>query len=839
MTKYVEVSVSVPPVPGVFHYHLPKELEAEIQPGLLVQVTFNNRVVQGVVLDFVDKPEVEETRPVEAILDKSVSLTPSQIALAKSISHKYLAPLASCVELMLPAGISQQSDRLFSLIKQPEENTFIYTPTQNQIFKQLIERGPLRGRQLDRVIKSKNWKKDIQKLINKEYISYKSMLLPPSVRSKYIRTAQISIQPEKLNQLNIKELGINETTQNRRMLVLDMLAREACPVDVSWVYAESGCKLSDLKLMHEKGYLTLSEQEAWRDPLAGLSFDPAIPPKLTSAQALAWQSIKTGIDNQESSKPFLLHGVTGSGKTEIYLRAVEETLKQGKQAIVLVPEISLTPQTIQRFLSRFPGRVGLTHSRLSDGERYDTWRRASRNQLSVIVGPRSALFTPLPNVGLIVLDESHDQSYNQNFRLPYYNGRDVAEEYAKLLGATCIFGTATPDSESYWKSIRGDYQLIELPERIIAHQETIKAYQKRFGKIKDYSPQTEQAVESNLPKIEVVDMREELKQGRSGIFSAALKDAIQDVLDNDQQAILFINRRGTATYVFCRTCGHTKQCPRCERNLTYHTNSNENKLVCHHCGHKEPMPTTCPNCNSDQIRQYGVGTEKVEREVKNLFPDARTLRWDYDTTRHKGDHDIITNHFINHRADILIGTQMLAKGLDLPLVTLVGVVSADVGLNLPDFRAEERVFQTLSQVAGRAGRSPLGGKVIMQTFQPENRAIQYASTHDYKGFMQSELGLRKKIGYPPYTKFIRLLYKSQVPGKSEIEAKKTASQLRTWIREEAQGTIDMVGPVPAFYSRLEDRFRWQILLRGNDPVAFLRGKKLDGWRIEIDPQTLL
>ncbi|MDO9300707.1 MAG: primosomal protein N', partial [Anaerolineales bacterium] len=381
---------------------------------------------------------------------------------------------------------------------------------------------------------------------------------------------------------------------------------------------------------------------------------------------------------------FILYGVTGSGKTEIYLRAAEETIKRGKQVIILVPEIALTPQAVRRFLSRFPGQVGLVHSKLSEGERYDTWRRARSGKLKVIIGARSALFTPLPNVGLIVVDECHDSSFYQSDP-PYYHAVAAAQDYARLCGAVCVLGSATPTVEQRFQAEHGQLIKLELPCRI---------------------------VETGLPPVQVVDMREELKTGNRGIFSRALAESLAETISRGEQAILFLNRRGTATYIFCRDCGHVLKCPNCETPLTYHVeNQVEGQkskvadlrpstfdLRCHRCNYTRKMPKTCPACGGKNIRAYGLGSEKVEADVQAMFPNVRTLRWDWDTTRQKDAHEMILTHFSNHQADVLVGTQMLAKGLDLPLVTLVGIVLADVGLNLPDPFASERVFQTLTQV---------------------------------------------------------------------------------------------------------------------------------------------
>ncbi|MEN8243018.1 MAG: primosomal protein N', partial [Chloroflexota bacterium] len=736
MTVFVEVAVNVPKVSGVFHYHLSPELEDLYAPGMLVEVPFGQQRVQGVLLSQVETPEVAETKAVTAILDQEITITAAQIELARWIAQTSLAPLSRCISLMLPVGISKLADRLYTLENEPPKNEKLNAISQ-QLIDVLRDRGPLRGRQIERALPKSRWRPAARSMIAKEWLSALAVLPPPKVRPRYIKTAQLAIPPEQA-EAHLEGLSKKPNVQERRQRILEFLIREPDPVAIDWVYAESGGNLADLKLLHEKELVILREEQIWRDPLAGLAYDPSTPLALTDDQQAAWEPIRQKLNQDGPSKPILLHGVTGSGKTELYLRAVAEVLESGRQAIVLVPEIALTAQTVRRFMSRFPGRVGLVHSGLSAGERYDTWRRARQGKLGVVIGPRSALFSPLPNLGLVVVDESHDGSYYQDSLPPYYHARDAAVALTEITGSVCLLGSATPDLTSLQNSRRDKWDYLSLPKRIMAHRETIRAYEKRISGQSQYQSTGEQAAMIELPPVNVVDMREELKAGNRSIFSLALQHGLADVLNKKQQAILFLNRLGSATYVFCRECGESLSCPNCETNLTYH--AGKESLLCHHCGYQRKLPKTCPNCSSSQIRQYGMGTERVEREVLKLFPQARTLRWDRETTRKKGAHEIILSHFINQRADILIGTQMLAKGLDLPLVTLVGVVLADVGLNLPDYRAGERVFQVLAQVAGRAGRSPLGGQVILQTFDPEHYIIQAAAGHDYSGFSEKELG---------------------------------------------------------------------------------------------------
>ncbi|MBE0697215.1 MAG: primosomal protein N', partial [Anaerolineaceae bacterium] len=461
--------------------------------------------------------------------------------------------------------------------------------------------------------------------------------------------------------------------------------------------------------------------------------------------------------------------------------------------------------------------------------------------LRVIVGPRSALFTPLPALGLIVLDECHDPAYHQEDTPPNYDAVESAIAYARLAGCMIVLGSATPDISLYYRALKERWSLLQLPVRILAHKKAVEAQIAQLGnslpETVKVSTEEVSAAALNLPPVKIVDMRQELKAGNRTIFSRELQESIKHVLNNRQQAILFLNRRGTATYVFCRQCGYSLKCPRCDLPLTLH--SGEDNLVCHTCNYRRQLPKKCPQCSSPHIRQFGTGTEKVEHDIQELFPGVHTLRWDAETTRQKGAHDFLLQAFMNHQADILIGTQMLAKGLDLPLVTLVGVVLADVGLQLPDYNAGERTFQLLTQVAGRAGRSLLGGKVILQTFQPDHYAIRAASQHDYSGFYRQELEYRKKLHYPPFTRLVRLEYRHADAAQVEAGARAMGLQLARWINEDDHRGTEMIGPVPCFFGKQNNLYRWQIVLRGPGPVNVLRGRSLGDWRVEVDPVSLL
>ncbi len=710
--------------------------------------------------------------------------------------------------------------------------------TENKILNLLEKRGPLRGRQLNRAFQHVEWRNALRRLIRAGRVFSKSILPPPKVNRKTIRKVTLLIEPDQVANLDFP-LSKIERVQQRRMEILLSLGEENAPVEPSWLFAKTGGNAGDLKALEGARLIRLLDVPTWRDPLEDVSYLPSKPPELTKDQIAAWEQIQEGLHAAAIGrvpKPFLLHGVTGSGKTEIYLRAVKETLAAGKRAMILVPEISLTPQTVKRFLSRFPGEVGVVHSQLSVGERYDTWRRVRSGELSVIVGPRSALFMPIEDLGLIVMDECHHESYDQQDSQPYYKGVSTGVACARLAGAVLILGSATPRVTQFYKAESKSWTYVSLPQRILAHRETIAHHAQRLGLDITVRNNEGDAADLGLPEVSIVDMRRELHAGNRSIFSRELQSAIEHVLNTNQQAILFLNRRGTATYVFCRDCGYVVKCPRCDKPLTFH--SSHNQLLCHTCGYQRNVPKVCPDCGGNHIRQLGMGTERVEKLVQERFPGVRTLRWDAETTQKKGAHDQILTLFSNQSADILIGTQMLAKGLDLPLVTLVGVILSETGLNLPDYRATERTFQVLTQVAGRAGRSPLGGKVIFQTYQPENYAIQNAARHDFRGFYEKEMVYRRELGYPPYTRLVRLEYRHYDPIKAESIANDLAAQLREWIAADGE-KIEMMGPVPCFFSKVSGRYRWQIVLSGEEPSHLLRDRKLPDWIIEVDPSSLL
>ena len=594
----------------------------------------------------------------------------------------------------------------------------------------------------------------------------------------------------------------------RQLEVLEMLRLAPSGLDARVLPSEAG-----LRELIRRGLASVDFLEE-ETPPAVPHTAPILPLRLTQAQDQALAAIRDG------RGVFLLHGVTGSGKTEVYLQAMAHTVAAGRQAIMLVPEISLTPQTIARCASRFGRRVAVLHSALSPRERWSEWQRVRAGEIDVVIGPRSALFAPLERLGLIVVDEEHDWTYKQE-QSPRYHARDAAVHLAELVGAKVVLGSATPDIGSYVRAQKGAYTLLTLPERIGSRP----AQGGRSG-----------VLPVDLPPVRVVDMRQELQAGNRGIFSRELTVALRATLLRGEQTILFLNRRGASTFVICRECGHVLQCVDCLLPFTFH--SVGGRLMCHNCGRAAHTPERCPECASARIRFFGLGTQRVVEEVEALLPQARVRRWDRDTARTREEHAAMVAAMHERQVDVLVGTQMVAKGHDLPLVTLVGVISADAMLHLPDFRAAERTFQLVTQVAGRAGRGPAGGSVIVQTYNPLHPTIVMASRHDFHAFFRQEIQFRKQMDYPPYTHLVKFVYAHEKPETCEREARRLFDQLA----QSAAGAdppIHFSGPLPAFLEKSHGKFRWQIVARSRDVSPILVPDLPAGWIIDVDPASVL
>lgn len=859
-----------------FTYDVPEKLESRIKIGSLVVVPFGKRRLYGVVVALSDRSPVAETRPIQSLVDPQPVLSPEQIGLARWMRDEYLASLYECLELMLPPGMIGHTDLKVALVNGVPDGA-ANTEAQSELLALLQRRGALRGNQLDAAMPGIDWRSASEQLARRDVVTRESFLAPPRAQPKRVETVQRVPDVD-------EAAALEGLTSEFYPPILALLRAEEKPVAKRRVYDETGCRRYHLKMLEKRGLIVFSSEEVWRDPLDDDFFVPTSPPPLTSDQQEVWEVIKAAASRgghssrdglaANATKPhaerrpraFLLHGVTGSGKTEIYLRAVAQALKQGHKAIILVPEISLTPQTVARFAGRFaehgdrkhpPGdgepssRVAVLHSALTDGERYDTWRRARAGLIDVVVGPRSALFTPLSPLGLIVLDEEHDESYKQEAPRPRYHARDAALKLAQLSGATVILGSATPSLTSYHRAEQDEFDLQEMPRRIMGHTRRLQELQARYhipntryqtlDDEHEKHPQDREHSQARylpLPPVKIVDLRAELRAGNRSIFSRALQRAMDEALGRGEQVILFLNRRGTATFVLCRDCGHVVRCPRCDVPLTYH--SPRARLICHHCNYREPQPQRCPQCGGSRIRYFGLGTERVEEAVRERWPDARLLRWDRDTARTHEAHTNILQRFAGGAADVLVGTQMITKGLDLPLVTVVGVISADTALNLPDFRSSERTFQLLAQVAGRAGRGLLGGRVVIQTYHPDHYAIKTASEHDYDAFAKQELAFRCEQGYPPYIRLAKLVYEDTDYPRAQARARDLSAILRDALAREGLPMTNILGPAPPFFARLRGRYRWQIILRHPAPPAFLGEIQIpDGWHVEIDPVSML
>ena len=657
-----------------------------------------------------------------------------------------------------------------------------------------------------------------------------------------------------------ESLALRRTAVERsQAAALRLLAGQGPSLLASQVRARTGLTASAATPLVAQGLVAVEEVPVERDPLAGHHYPGRPPPVLTPEQEGVYRAIEEALEawgrgdggpagparsastgSAQGGAAFLLHGVTGSGKTEVYLKALEKTVALGRRGIVLVPEIALTPQTVRRFAERFPGQVAVLHSGLSEGQLFDQWHGIRQGRYAVVVGSRSALFAPQPNLGLIVIDEEHEWTYKQE-QVPRYHAREAARRLAELTGAVLLLGSATPDVCTYQQALWGQYRLLTLRERVrplVAANGTVAL-----------------STSTALPPVKVVDLREELMAGNRSIFSRLLAQEVRFALSAGEQAILFLNRRGAASFAQCRDCGYVPHCSSCAVALTYHRQ--QDRLLCHQCNRGRRMPATCPQCRSRRLRLVGIGVERVEEEAAQAFPEARLLRWDRDVTRGRGAHERILVRFLAREADILIGTQMVAKGLDLPAVTVVGVVSADVALHLPDFRAAERTFQLLTQVAGRAGRAgraaagngdrPSGGqiglgelgRVIIQTYTPQHYAIAAAAQHDYESFFAEEIDLRRRLGYPPFSRLARLVYSHTNSAYAYQKAAGLARDLRKECDTRGLPDLEVVGPSPAYVARLRGRYRWQVLVRGRHPTELLAGVTLpQNWVLDIDPMTV-
>jgi primosomal protein N' (replication factor Y) len=811
--SYAEVAVNSPMAQRrTFCYDVPDNMYLSV--GHAVWVPFGPRVLQGIVFEISEYPSVAETREIAGLIDPHTVLLPAQVKLARWISEYYYAPLFTAAALMLPPGFTRRVLTFVSLVPYPPESAVASLNHHQMALLDFINgKGKVEIQEIEKALGKREARRLIEQLVHKRLIKKTQALEKGKVKPKtvpYLRlTQEAGRELERL-------LKINRAPKQAELLRL----LESGPVTVAEAKERLGHTESVVAALKKKGLVSVDQVQVYRDPLAHRTFTPSSAPTLTSDQEKAWRDIKAALPETDTqshqplghtAKPtvFLLHGVTGSGKTEIYLRALEQTVKMGKRAIVLVPEIALTPQTIERFASRFPDRVAVLHSKLSIGEQFDEWRRIKEGAFDVVIGSRSAVFAPQPNLGLIVIDEEHEWTYKQQEQSPRYHARDVAIKMAELTGAVVILGSATPDVSTYYQSQIGEYKLLQLPERIATGEK----------------------------RVSVVDLREELKDGNRSIFSKSLKKAMQGTLSAGEQIILFLNRRGSASFVQCRDCGHVIRCRRCDIALTYH--ASDEKLICHQCNYRIKPPLICPKCKSKRIKFLGIGTQKVEEEVHRMFHGATALRWDRDVTGSKHSHEEILAKFVAHEADILIGTQMIAKGLHMPLVTLVGVINADVSLYLPDFRSGERTFQILNQVAGRAGRGSRGGQVIVQSYTPEHYAVASASESDYASFYRRELAFRRRYQNPPFSRLIRLLYTNSNNGLCQRESNRMHRRLK---EERASYGIDVeiIGPSPAFLTRIRGRYRWQIVLRGDAPRQLLDKIAIPiGWVTDIDPVSLL
>ena len=809
--RYADVVVDAPTdKPGdSFTYAVPPHLS--VRPGHLVRVPFGRRTLRGVVTGLRDVPDVHYTREIASLVDDEPFLSPERVALGIWIADYYRAPPFEALALMLPPGVRGGRRRYLQAVDDAPPGAEERLPKGARRLLAHLAANPGRHRAAALAATLGPWTANaaralIEAKLAREWTEEPEIKPPPS-RKRPSRKAAAG-KPLLVPAASASDLRARAKERPRAPRQADLLRELARFPD--------GLDAADAR----KRFSWPVVARVVREGLAAVAPNPAANPSPllpTPDQQAALAAIERAMDDPSvEPRVYLLHGATGSGKTEVYLQAIAHCLAQGKRAIALVPEVALTPQTTQRFEERFPGQVGLLHSGLSPGRQRDEWRRVLRGERGVVIGPRSALFAPMDNPGLIALDEEHEWTYKQDDAQPRYHARDAAERLAALTGAVVVLGSATPDVATAWRAERGAVGKLALPSRI-----------ERSG------------APASLASVDVVDMREELRDGNRSVFSRLLRHRLEETMRAGRQAILFLNRRGAASAVVCRNCGHAMRCARCSTALAYHEPQDgrgAGRLRCHHCGGARGAPARCPKCRSPRIRYLGLGAQRLMDEALRVAPGARALRWDSDAASDARAHERILRAFASGKADILVGTQMVAKGLDIPSVDLVGVALADVGLHAPDFRAPERAFQLLTQVAGRAGRGSRPGHAVIQTYAPEHYAVRAAAAQDYEAFYAEEMERRRELRNPPFSKLVRLLIAHTDDRTAAREADRLAGLLRRTAREWGMSEAEVIGPAPAYPPRVRNVWRRQIVVRAPEPRVLLDKVAVPpAWRVDIDP----
>ncbi len=779
-TKYVEIIINISnsKVDRPFTYIVDGELSSSIEIGMRVVVPFGmgNKAIKGVVVNISNSFDGNyKLKKVIDIIDDKPLISRELIQLSMWMRDKYLASSIDCFKQIFPPGDFKKINTFINL----NENfpSLDFTEEEKQIIKYLKTKNTVLLEEFKNDFKEYPINKILKSMKDKNVIST-FIDVKSNIEKKYEKQVKLIDTRMTLEETR-KKIG---SRAKKQLEIAEFLYKRE---ETSFKKLSSRLKtsLNTVRALEGKGIIEIYEKEVNRNPIK-TEIEAYEKHILSSDQNNVYKEIFNSFEKEKNNK-FLIRGITGSGKTEIYLQLVEEMIKKGKGSIVLVPEISLTPQTIDRFVGRFGDLVAVIHSRLSLGERFDEWRRIKNNQAKIVVGARSAVFAPFENLGLIVIDEEHESTYKSS-QNPKYDTIELASKRVDIEGATLVLGSATPSLESYHKALNGHMKLLELEER---------------------------ANKSTLPKLKIIDMREELNDGNKSIFSRELYQAMDHTLKQKKQIILFLNRRGFSTFVSCRNCGYVVKCNSCDISMTYHRNIN--KLRCHYCGLTEGPPSICPECSSKYIKYFGVGTEQVEEYTKAIFPNARVARMDFDTTSKKGSYDKILGAMKRQKIDILIGTQMISKGLDFKDVTLVGVIAADTSLNLPDFRAPEKTFQLITQVAGRAGRGEDSGKVIVQTYDPDHYSIVLSKEHDYKSFYENEIQLRESFLYPPFYNMINIL----IYGENLVEVNHLSHQIFELVWKNVDGIDEVdkkkliIGPNPAPLEKIKNNYRWHIILK--------------------------